>query len=249
MKNHGYRFLAAIISFTRLPLPYQRLNAKHFAEAINYLPLLGLLVGGLVSLVYLAANAFLPTTIALFLAMSAGILITGALHEDGFADCCDGFAASRDKDTVLRIMKDPSNGTFATLGLISLLLGKLLFLLHIPADWHIPALLFMHSLARLLPPIIVATTPHCAQQQSKMSGNLQLNLPTLSAIALLLSLLCCFLLPASLVISLLVGLMLLAVCCRAFFLSRLQGFNGDCLGFTEQLGELGVLFLFVVVFS
>ena len=38
--------------------------------------------------------------------MISTIWLTGAFHEDGFADVCDGFGGGWTKDKILTIMKD-----------------------------------------------------------------------------------------------------------------------------------------------
>jgi len=48
--------------------------------------------------------------------MSASLLLTGAFHEDGFADVCDGFGGGRTRDAVLSIMKDSRVGAYGAIG-------------------------------------------------------------------------------------------------------------------------------------
>ena len=59
------------------------------------------------------------------ISVGVGLLLTGALHEDGFADSCDGFGGGWDKAQVLAIMKDPRIGNSAALGLKLILLLKM----------------------------------------------------------------------------------------------------------------------------
>ena len=56
--------------------------------------------------------------IAAILAVTMQILMTGALHEDGLADVCDGFGGGRTRDEKLAIMRDSRLGTYGALGLI-----------------------------------------------------------------------------------------------------------------------------------
>ena len=51
-------------------------------------------------------------------ALLVRILITGALHEDGFADFCDGFGGGTTRERTLEIMKDSHIGTYGVIGLI-----------------------------------------------------------------------------------------------------------------------------------
>lgn len=61
---------------------------------------------------------FLPMSIAVILALLARLLITGALHEDGLADFCDGFGGGTSREKILSIMKDSHIGTYGVLGLL-----------------------------------------------------------------------------------------------------------------------------------
>jgi adenosylcobinamide-GDP ribazoletransferase len=65
------------------------------------------------------------------------IVITGGLHIDGIADVADGFIGGKDKDTILKIMKDSRIGTFGGVAigfdllfrfvLYGYVIGKLIF--------------------------------------------------------------------------------------------------------------------------
>jgi adenosylcobinamide-GDP ribazoletransferase len=54
----------------------------------------------------------LPTIGAAALALGAGALLTGALHEDGLVDLADWFGGGRDKAAKLDVMRDSRLGTY-----------------------------------------------------------------------------------------------------------------------------------------
>lgn len=114
------RLLASLIFFTRLP--WWRLHAvpkEAFEHVVDYWPFIGWLTGGTMALVYVCATAlgFAPMVAAL-LAIAARLLLTGALHEDGLADFCDGFGGGGTRERTLAIMKDSHIGTYGVLGLV-----------------------------------------------------------------------------------------------------------------------------------
>lgn len=247
MREIWHQLMAALISFTRLPVSGHALQSGHFSHSPAWLPATGFIIGSLTALIYWLISRCLPADIAVFLALASSIVLTGALHEDGFADCCDGFGAGQDPATTLRIMKDPANGSFATIGLILLLGGKFLALSHLPQTLHISAFLLMHTLARWTPLLIIASTPHCSAGNSKMSAGLQLpRLALLLNSAVLLALLL-LLLPLASTVIISTSLVLLVMLCRRFFIQRLHGYNGDCLGATEQLAEIVILLLLLLL--
>lgn len=85
-------------------------------------PLVGLGIGALPAALLLLPIAPLPRAV---LALAAWIALTGALHLDGWADCCDAaFAPGRSPEQRLALLKDPRVGTFGAAGIVLLLLGK-----------------------------------------------------------------------------------------------------------------------------
>ncbi len=80
---------------------------------LAYLPLVGAITGGLAGAVGWAASLVLPHVLAVALAFGLSIVLTGALHVDGFLDSCDAVFASTTPERRLGILKDPRHGTFA----------------------------------------------------------------------------------------------------------------------------------------
>ncbi len=111
----------ALALLTRLPtgaLPAQLIPTGQCAWAF---PFVGALVGAITGGVFCIAALVLPPLVAAFLAIGTGILLTGALHEDGLADVADGFGGGLTKDARLDIMRDSRIGTYGTLSLILVL--------------------------------------------------------------------------------------------------------------------------------
>jgi len=82
-------------------------------------PLVGAVLGALTGLVYIGlVAAGLPPVAAALTAVAAGMLLTGAMHEDGLADTLDGFGGGRTPARKLEIMKDSRIGTFGVAGLV-----------------------------------------------------------------------------------------------------------------------------------
>lgn len=113
------KLLAALIFFTRLP--FWRLGevpSDYYKRVVELWPVIGWLTGSLSALtVYLAWHVFTPV-VAVALAFLVRILITGALHEDGLADFCDGMGGGTSRERILAIMKDSHIGTYGVIGLI-----------------------------------------------------------------------------------------------------------------------------------
>ena len=125
MKKEIAVFLTAIMFFTRIPCPK---NIDHSPEILTkssrYFSLVGIIVGFFGALVFYVSELLFNDTISILLSMSGTIWITGAFHEDGFADVCDGFGGGWTKEKILTIMKDSRVGTYGIVGLGLLLAIK-----------------------------------------------------------------------------------------------------------------------------
>jgi adenosylcobinamide-GDP ribazoletransferase len=89
-----------------------------------WFPLVGIVIGVLTWLVWRALNFYFPSLIVGVLTLLVWVILTGGLHLDGLADCCDGLFASTTSERRLEIMKDPHVGTFGCVGLLLVLMLK-----------------------------------------------------------------------------------------------------------------------------
>ena len=113
------RLLAALTFFTRLPFwRIREIPAEQFKRVVPLWPLAGWLTGGVTAGVLLLCSRVMPLTLAWILALTARLLLTGALHEDGLADFFDGFGGGTSRERTLAIMKDSHIGTYGVIGLI-----------------------------------------------------------------------------------------------------------------------------------
>lgn len=110
----------AITFMTRIPVPAGWIRPdRRLAEAFWAMPLAGAVAGGIGAIVMVAGiRVGLDTTIAAIAAVIAMVLITGALHEDGLADLCDGVGGGRTPEERLTIMRDSRIGTYGTTAVV-----------------------------------------------------------------------------------------------------------------------------------
>ncbi len=98
------------------------------AAAAAWFPAVGAIIGALAGIVGYLLRPALGANVATVLAVAVLVAITGALHQDGLADCADGLGARHDRERRLAIMRDSSIGTFGALALLvwlALLVGAL----------------------------------------------------------------------------------------------------------------------------
>src|SRR5437763_10273753 len=110
---------AAIAFYTRLPLrPAGPVDGAAVARASWCAPLVGALIGALAGLAYwIAYRLNLPPLVCATLAVAAGMLLTGGLHEDGLADTADGLGGET-RERALDIMRDGRIGVFGAGALV-----------------------------------------------------------------------------------------------------------------------------------
>ena len=135
-------FKTAIMFFTRINvgnLPYSKENLQGSARYFSWVGIIVGLTGGLV--LWASSFVFSPALSVLF-SMLTTILLTGAFHEDGFADCCDAFGGGWTVEKILTIMKDSRLGTYGVIGLIGILSTKYLLLLELTENFPAGIILF-----------------------------------------------------------------------------------------------------------
>ena len=240
MKNELKIFLTALSFYTRVPVgSIKDWNEGLLNKSTRYFPLIGWLVGGVGALGFWLLNFYFPLSIAIASSMLVSILFTGAFHEDGFADFCDGFGGGYSPERILEIMKDSRIGTYGSIGLVAMLALKFLALMHIQAD-RIPFILIAgHVISRVFPVLLIYTSQYArldASSKTKPVGKAD------SVFSLLFALctgglgLCLLSWKEALVIS---GILLvLYYFFRIYITRKLGGYTGDVLGALQQLCEV-----------
>ena len=110
---------------TMLPLrPPNDWSTGDSGRASVWYPFVGLVIGALTWLVWNGASLVFPSLVAGVITLVVWVALTGGLHLDGLADCCDGLLASVSMQRRLEIMKDPRMGAFGVIGLILVLFLK-----------------------------------------------------------------------------------------------------------------------------
>ncbi|MEI6858753.1 MAG: adenosylcobinamide-GDP ribazoletransferase [Shewanella sp.] len=241
-------FLLSVAIFTRIPIsasvPY---SEERKNESYKYCGLVGLLIGSLTAGVFCLSNLLWPTTVAVVISMVFSIYATGAFHEDGFADTCDGFGGGFTAERKLEIMKDSRVGAYALLGMVLILLLKyttLVSLTQVPL-----ALIITHVLSRSLAVSFIYTHGYVRQiEQSKLkvvkSTSSQRDFFTLIVIATLVLLI----IPnISVVLALIAMLLLSRLLFSRWMIKQVGGYTGDALGAVQQMSEV-ICYLTLLLF-
>ncbi|MEM9852988.1 MAG: adenosylcobinamide-GDP ribazoletransferase [Pseudomonadota bacterium] len=200
-------------------------------------PVAGGLIGLVLALLAAGFAAVLPASLAAALTLAAALMVTGALHEDGFADCCDGFWGGWTKERRLEIMKDSHIGAYGVIGLVMSLLIRWLGLSALISAGEIWLLIGVAAASR------GAMTPLMATRNARGSGvSARVGpAPRIAwGAALLLSGL------ALCVFGAMGAAIALAMFCAALLTwasahQKIGGQTGDVLGATQQMSEMAGL--------
>jgi len=243
-------FLLAVQFLTRLPVRSRHLftQARLLGAGLRYHPLVGALVGALSGGVFWLAHLIFPASLSVVLAVAASIVVTGALHEDGFADTCDGLGGGATRARALDIMRDSRLGTYGATGLGLMLAAKVTTLAAAPADAVPWLLIAAHAASRASMVLALATGTYAREEgvAAPIAGAMdQANLALALATGVIAA---CLPLVETTPAAILAGLGGLAaghVAMRHLYERKLGGYTGDCLGAVQQTSELG-LYLGVV---
>lgn len=121
-------FLLILTFFTRIKVNKEiQYSEYEFKKGINKLPLVGIIIGGILFILsYILDYISTHSTVKGIVVFILYILITGAIHIDGFSDTLDGIYSNKDKDEMLKIMKDSRCGVFGALGISILVIMYIL---------------------------------------------------------------------------------------------------------------------------
>ena len=126
-------FVAAFRFLTVIPLPLRReATGEEVGRSLVYFPVVGLLIGLLLAGINWVLRLFVPDGIVNALLIVAMVLVSGALHIDGFIDTCDGLAGNKPAAERWKVMKDSRAGAFGIAGAVLLLLVKFAALSAVP---------------------------------------------------------------------------------------------------------------------
>ena len=240
------RLLAALTFFTRLPFwRIRKIPAEHFKQVVPLWPVAGWLTGGVMAVVLWLCGQVMPLTPAWICALTARLLVTGCLHEDGLADFMDGFGGGTSRERTLAIMKDSHIGTYGVIGIVVYFALLLQLPSALPLETLCLTVLCGDCWAKCCAAQLINFLPYARKEEEAKNRTVyeRMTLPEL--------LLCfffglapafaftfglnwlprsfCWLLPVPLAVMLLLTLLMKR---------RIRGYTGDCCGATFLLCEL-----------
>lgn len=237
--------LAAIAFLTRLPVGrIAAFNAEDVSHSAGWFPVVGVLLGAIYSLVAFLLKDHLPLAIVAVLLVVLDALATGALHFDGLADTADGFGGGKNREDVLRIMRDHAIGSYGGVALATLVVLKAAaYASLLEQNIRIAALILTPALGRWSILLLTAALPYARTSASVVEGMgkrslLWGTLAIAAALAAAMSVRAYIATAAVVMVTIAFGFY-----CRR----RIGGITGDTLGANLQLCECAALLSFLWV--
>lgn len=240
MKKEIQLILTAVMFYTRIPVPrWVNHDAENLNKATKYFPFVGWIVGGAAALVFWSAVHVFDKPVALLLSMVTTVWVTGAFHEDGLADVCDGFGGGWTKEKILIIMKDSRVGAFGVIGLVFILLLKFYLLLSVPNTWLPVTLIAAHALSRWIAATFIITHRYVRENEDAKAKPVakQFSITHL-LVGAIFGWLPLLLFEQPVYLLLVLPMYGMKMYLGRFFKKWIGGYTGDCLGATQQLCEL-----------
>lgn len=236
-------FLLALQFLTVIPLKIQKLSERDIAYSMIYFPVVGLLLG----LVLAGANILLislgfkqiATDVSAIILL---IILTGGLHLDGLSDTADAILSRKNKDEMLKIMRDSRIGVMGALSLISIILLKISFLSSVNLPTKTTALILMCVLSRWSLVFAIFLFPY-ARSDGKAKVFTQGINSKITYLATAITLLIAVLTLGLRGVLILVVTAMCVYLIGKFVTKKLGGITGDTLGAINELIEITVLFI------
>lgn len=229
----------SVVFLSRLPAPgWPEAAGRKLSTCMWAFPVAGVLVATVAGVVYAVCDALgVPAFISALFAVSALVIVTGGLHEDGLSDLADGVWGGADPDKRLAIMSDSRVGAFGAIALIVSVTGRAAALAAIGQPLFVlGALVATAAVSRaVMPAVMTFGTPAktdglgatAGTPAASVWGSALLLAAAISAIAAPAGWFACIIAAAA-------GAALVSWFARR----NLGGYTGDVLGAAQQVAEL-----------
>jgi adenosylcobinamide-GDP ribazoletransferase len=264
MKKELRIFYTALMFLTRLPVPrFTDHSPEYLERSVKYFPMIGWIVSAISGVTFLLFNKYISEDIAIVASIIAGILTTGAFHEDGFADVCDAFGGGWTKEKILMIMKDSRLGSYGVIGMIAILCCKFLLLKELPKftpnllhpsmnifynyRYFLLTLVAAHAVSRLMPVLVMCFYKYVTDPEGSKSKPVARRKPSPATLLVaIITALVPFIFMNWKFLFAIVPVVYIAFRLAKYFKKWIGGYTGDCLGAVQQVSEL-TFYLSVII--
>ena len=240
------RFLTAVSFLTIIPLPGRReVSPEEVGRSIVYFPLVGVIIGLILVGLNWLLGLFLPSALVTVLLVVSLVVISGALHLDGFVDTCDGIGGHKTVEERWGVMQDSRAGGFGIIGVCCLLLVKYVSLSGVPDSWLMQTLVLMPVVGRWAMVYAVFAYPYAKpsglgkvfKEGASWQRFVIATFITL-AVAVILAQLTGFI-----IFIIMLAIWVIVIAMAAYLKGKFGGLTGDVYGAINEVAEVCVLIL------
>jgi len=237
------KFLAALRFLTIIPLPWGReVSPEKLGRSTGFFPVIGIIIGLILVGLNWLFGLFLPSPVVNVLLVVSSVVISGALHLDGFVDTCDGIAGHKTPEERWQVMHDSRAGAFGIIGVCCLLLVKYVSLNSVPDTLLMVTLVLMPMISRWAMVYAVFVYPY-----AKPSGLGRVVKQEARwyrfVMATLIALVVAIVLAQLMGIAIMLGIWIIVMVMAAYLKRKFSGLTGDTYGAINEVAEVCVLIL------
>jgi len=233
-----------------LPMP----KDKDVGASLMFYPVVGALLGLILSALAIALMQVFGSSLSAALLLTGWVVLTGALHVDGLADCADAWMGGLgSKKRTLELMKDPTSGPIAIATVVLVMLVKYaaleaLLTQALAQKSYYLVLVWPLMLSRMSAMVLFATTPYARKNGLGKAISEHLSTNAVWCVCCVVLVIACLVFGWHLIMILIAGLAVFMYL-RHLMLCRLDGCTGDTAGALIELSEVAVLLACVAYFS
>jgi len=241
------KFLAALRFLTIIPLPWGReVSPEKLGRSTGYFPVVGIIIGLILVGLSWLFELFLPSSVANVLLVVSLVVISGALHLDGFVDTCDGIAGHKTPEERWQVMHDSRAGAFGIIGACCLLLVKYVSLNSVPATLLMATLALMPMISRWAMVYAIFTysyaKPSGLGKVFKQGTNWRW-----FVMATLITLVVAIVLAQLMGLAIMLGIWIIVMVMATYLKRKFSGLTGDTYGAINEVAEVCVLILVILL--
>jgi len=248
-------FISAIKFLTAIPIFQKRKDSQEdWEHSVVYFPIVGLMIGLFLVGMNWVLGLLFPSAIVSILLIVFLVLITGALHLDGFIDTCDGIAGHKSVEDRWKVMKDSRVGAFGIIGVVLLLPVKYLSLISIPTELFITSLIIMPVISRWTIVFALFTFPYAKSEGlgksiSQSVNGLRFSISTITTLALVIVIGWMTNISYFYIIgpTIMLATWIIIVLFAGYLKRKFAGLTGDTYGAINEVSEVCVLIIFVLL--
>ncbi len=245
-------FLAALQFLTSIPLPGKReASPEELGRGTAYFPVVGLIIGLILAGLNWLLSLVLPPAVVSALLIVALVIITGALHLDGFVDTCDGIAGHKPVEDRWRVMRDSRAGAFGIVGVVLLLLVKYVSLDSTPPVFMTAVLIFMPVVSRWAMVYAIFVFSYARPSGLGTAFKQATRWPQFTAATIITLVMAAALFPLFSLAGLLIifGVWIITTALSFYLKHKFAGLTGDTYGAINEVAEVTVLVLAILLFN